>query len=90
MAKRVYGWRKDTNEARLALGRPYRATRFRAIQYPASFDLNTPTNPAFSSLDQGQLGACTAFALTRCAWYGIAAITASLTPSTPPPQPAAL
>ena len=88
--KRVYGWRRDTMEARLALGRPYRATRFRCIQFPAAFDLGIPSNPAFSPLDQGQLGACTAFALKRCAWYGLNAVALQQTPPAAPPEPSAL
>jgi C1A family cysteine protease len=78
---RRYGWSRDTDTDRLALGHPYRATRFKAVQFPASFDLNVPSNPAFSLLDQGQLGACTAFALKRCVWYGLVAAGNSFEPS---------
>jgi C1A family cysteine protease len=72
---RRYGWRKDTESDRKALGRSYRITRFKEVQYPTSFDLNIPLNPSFSPLDQGQLGSCTGFGCKRVAWYGLNAIT---------------
>ncbi len=77
--QRTYGWRRDSKEARQALGGAYRATRFRDIQFPAQFDLAVNANPAFSSMDQGQLGSCTAHALARCAWYGLATLTPPVT-----------
>lgn len=90
MIKRTYGWHRDTNEARCALGRLYRATRFKNIQFPASFDLGTPPNPAFSPLDQGQLGACTGFGCKRVAWYGLNALALQQTPPAAAPEPSAL
>ena len=88
--KRKYGWRKDTDENRLKCGRPYQPSRLRAVQFPASFDLNTTPNPAFSILDQGNLGACTAFALKRIMWYGLNAMALQQTPPAAPIEPAAL
>ena len=90
MIKRKYGWRKDTNEARLKCGRIYQPARLRAVQFPNSFDLNDSPNPAFSILDQVNLGACTAFALTRLAWYGLNAVALRQSPPIIAIQPSPL
>ena len=88
--KRIYGWRRDTKEAKLALGRLYTPSRFKAIKYPDSFDLGTPPNPAFGLLNQGNLGACTAFALKRVAWWGLGLAALQQPIPAQAPEPSAL
>jgi len=90
MTKRNYGWRPDKKHDRERLGLIYRPSSFRAVKFPASFDLGAVPNPAFGPLDQGELGACTGFGCKRVAWYGLNALAQAAVPSYVAVEPSAL